>query len=108
LRRLYRGALALVFPANEDFGIVPVEAQACGTPVVAVDQGGSRDTVSSGESGVLVPTADPAELAAGVERAVATILPEACRSWALRFSPDRFRRELLAWVDDAAPLERRS
>ncbi len=49
-----------------------------------------------------------AELAAGVERAVATISPEACRSWALRFSPDRFRRELLAWVDDAAPLDRRS
>lgn len=108
LRRLYRGARALVFPANEDFGIVPVEAQACGTPVVAVDQGGSRDTVSNGVSGVLVPTADPADLAAGVERAVATIMPEACRSWALRFSPDRFRRELLAWVDDAAPLDRRS
>ncbi len=101
LRQLYREARALVFPANEDFGLVPVEAQACGTPVVAVDQGGSKDTVASGESGVLVPSADPADLAAGVEQAVATITPEACRSWSLRFSPDRFRRELLEWVSDA-------
>jgi len=103
LRRLYRGARALVFPAIEDFGLVPVEAQACGTPVVAVDQGGSRDTVCDGTSGVLVPSADIPDLAAGVDRAVATITPEACRSWSLRFSPDRFRRELLAWVDDLTP-----
>ncbi|OQA40766.1 MAG: D-inositol 3-phosphate glycosyltransferase [Candidatus Omnitrophica bacterium ADurb.Bin314] len=48
LRALYAGARALIFPAEEDFGIVPVEAQACGTPVIAYAKGGSLETVKSG------------------------------------------------------------
>lgn len=48
LRTLYSSARALVFPAEEDFGIVPVEAQACGTPVIAYARGGSLETVKSG------------------------------------------------------------
>lgn len=55
LRDLYRRCRALLMPGVEDFGIVPVEAQACGTPVVAVDAGGARDSVLPGATGVLVP-----------------------------------------------------
>ena len=48
LRDLYSEARAVIFPANEDFGIIPVEAQACGTPVVAYGKGGSLESVKSG------------------------------------------------------------
>lgn len=53
LRELYRGARALVFPGIEDFGIVPVEAQSCGTPVIARGVGGSTETVVDGVTGLL-------------------------------------------------------
>lgn len=48
LRKLYSGARALIFPTEEDFGIVPMEAQACGTPVIAFRKGGALETVKSG------------------------------------------------------------
>lgn len=48
LRDAYAGARALIFPAEEDFGIVPLEAQACGTPVIAFGKGGALETVRSG------------------------------------------------------------
>lgn len=52
LRALYAGAKALLFPGLEDFGIVPVEAQAAGTPVIAFGAGGARETVKDGETGL--------------------------------------------------------
>jgi glycosyltransferase involved in cell wall biosynthesis len=53
---LYRRCLLLVFTArNEDFGMVPLEAMACGTPVLAVDRGGPRETVLDGRTGWLRP-----------------------------------------------------
>lgn len=54
LRDLFRRCRALLFPGEEDFGIVPVEAQACGAPVVALDAGGARDSVVHGVTGLLV------------------------------------------------------
>ncbi len=48
LRKLYSEALALIFPTEEDFGIVPLEAQACGTPVIAFGKGGALESVKSG------------------------------------------------------------
>ncbi|WP_207225894.1 glycosyltransferase [Blastococcus saxobsidens] len=56
LRDLFRRCRALLMPGIEDFGIVPVEAQACGAPVIAIDAGGARDSVLPGVSGELVPT----------------------------------------------------
>lgn len=60
IRDLYRGAVAVVLPGEEDFGIVPVESQACGRPVVALARGGALETVRDGVTGVLVaePTAE--------------------------------------------------
>jgi glycosyltransferase involved in cell wall biosynthesis len=55
LRDLFRRCRALLMPGIEDFGIVPVEAQACGAPVLAVDAGGARDSVLPGVTGELVP-----------------------------------------------------
>lgn len=99
LRELYRSSLALVFPANEDFGIIPVEAQACGARVVALDIGGARDTVVQGETGLRVPGQESRLFADAIEQ-VATSPPAetACRLNAERFSVERFVAELRDWV----------
>ncbi len=103
LAALYRDADVLVFPAEEDFGIVPVEAQACGTPVVAFSRGGALDTVVEGVTGVLVPAQDEQSVAAGIETALRSGFdPAACRRNAERFSVGRFRDAFLDWVIGAA------
>jgi len=63
LERLYRGALAVVVPGAEEFGIVAVEAQASGRPVVAYAAGGALETVADGRTGVLVSRPTPAAFA---------------------------------------------
>jgi glycosyltransferase involved in cell wall biosynthesis len=103
VRALYRQADVVVFPAEEDFGIVPVEAQACGTPVVAYGRGGALDTIVPGRTGVLVPGQDVDSLAAGLEEALdARFDPVECRAGAERFSSHRFRDRFLDWVVDSA------
>lgn len=59
---LLQGARAFVFAAEEDFGIVPLEAMACGTPVIAYGRGGATETVLDGVTGILFPEQDPAAL----------------------------------------------
>ena len=103
LRGLYRAADVLVFPAEEDFGIVAVEAQACGTPVVAIARGGTLDTVRAGTSGVLVPEQDVDSLATGIEAVLnGRFDPGDCRRSALRFSAATFRERFVAWVLESA------
>jgi len=103
LRDLYRRATVLLFPGEEDFGIIPVEAQACGTPVVAYGRGGATDTVVHGVTGVLVPEQDESALADGLRSALEHPLdPLKCRENAERFSAERFCSEFRAWVLDAA------
>ncbi|WP_305782739.1 glycosyltransferase [Symbioplanes lichenis] len=100
LRELYAGAKALLFPAHEDFGIVPVEAQAAGTPVVGLDRGGLRETVVPGETGFLADTTDP-RVYAGLVTATKDLDPRRIREHAATFGHDRFAARMTEWIGDA-------
>lgn len=93
LRDLYRRARCLIHPQVEDFGIIAVEAQACGCPVVALRAGGALDTVREGVTGVFFddPTPDAVVRAADACPADAT----ACRAHAETFAEDRFDSRIL-------------
>jgi glycosyltransferase involved in cell wall biosynthesis len=104
LRRLMATARAFVFAAEEDFGIVPVEAMAEGTPVLALGRGGVRETVvtSLRRTGMFFPTPSPDDIAGCVRNFIKeedTFLPENSKMQASRFSPERFRTEFKAFVD---------
>jgi glycosyltransferase involved in cell wall biosynthesis len=98
LRRLYWGALALLNPAREDFGIIPVEAQACETPVIGPAVGGLLDSVVHGETGYLEPSMEPRALAANV-RGLSGLCGEAIAHNAARFAPHQFDRRLAMWLN---------
>jgi glycosyltransferase involved in cell wall biosynthesis len=104
VRELYRGATAVLLPGEEDFGIVPVEAQACGRPVVALARGGALETVVDGVTGVLVDGTDPAAWAAAVRRirtgleTGAAFQADAIRRHAERFSRDAFLAAMAAEI----------
>jgi glycosyltransferase involved in cell wall biosynthesis len=100
---LLRGARALLFPGEEDFGIVPVEAQAAGVPVVAYGVGGARESVRDGVTGVLFDAQSPASLAAAIER-LEGLAPEdaALRATAAGFGRARFREEMAVAIAGAA------
>ena len=100
IRELYRDCGAVLLPGEEDFGIVPVEAQACGRPVVALARGGALETVIDGATGVLVADG-PEPLAEGLCRALdAQWDPDAMRSQAERFGRPRFASRMMAEIDD--------
>ena len=101
IRTLYQSCVAAILPGEEDFGIVPVEAQACGRPVVALGRGGALDTVIDGETGVLFPETTVDALAAGLKRAAATAWdPARIRRHAEQFSRARFVADIERVVDD--------
>jgi glycosyltransferase involved in cell wall biosynthesis len=101
LRDEYRGATALVLPAEEDFGIAPVEALACGTPVVALARGGATESVSDGVTGILVPEATTDAFADALARAASTTWDRAhLRAAAEAFGPDRFEAGCRALIQD--------
>ncbi len=108
VREAYRTAAMVLMPGEEDFGIVPVEAQACGTPVVALGRGGAVETVVPGVTGVLASEGAPA-LADAIREALGTPWSaQACRQQAERFSVDRFTSEMTLAVRDlmqALPAE---
>lgn len=101
IRDLYRQAAMVLLPGEEDFGIVPVEAQACGCPVVALGRGGALETVVDGRTGVLVGAEGAAAFAEGIRQAAATrFAPEALRSQADRFARARCAARLAAVIDE--------
>ncbi len=97
LAELYRRALALVFPAIEDFGIMPVEAMATGTPVVASAVGGTAETVIDGVTGALVHDWTGGGLRTAVERAI-NADAAACVTRAKEFDTPVFFERITAWV----------
>ncbi len=117
LERLYSSCRALLYPQEEDFGIVAVEAQAAGRPVIAFARGGAVDTVrplacassdlestaqtSSIGTGIWFDDQTPEALAHAVQRfekLEGCFAPDAIRSWAAQFSRERFRREFRAEI----------
>jgi glycosyltransferase involved in cell wall biosynthesis len=105
MRDLMRGARAFVFAAEEDFGIVPVEAQACGTPVIAFGRGGARETVraetEARPTGVFFAEQTPAAIADAVRRFDATrVDPADCRAQAERFDAAQFDRAITSYVSE--------
>lgn len=91
---LLAGARAVLFPGEEDFGIVPVEAQAAGVPVIAYGAGGIRDSVIDGVTGVFFDTQTADALADAILVFEQLDLDEAAiRANARRFGPERFRSE---------------
>ncbi|MBA2525294.1 MAG: glycosyltransferase [Pyrinomonadaceae bacterium] len=97
LADLYSRARAVVIPGVEEFGIVAVEAQAAGRPVVAARAGGAMETVIPGRTGVLVPPDDAGALAEAIrELDLDRFSPEDVREQARRFSVDAFKERLMA------------
>ena len=102
-----RRCRALLFPGEEDFGIVPVEAQACGTPVIAFGRGGATETVipwggRREPTGVWFEEQSAACFVDALERFethMRDFVPSAARRQALRFNQRRFAEELLAYLD---------
>lgn len=100
-------AKAFVFAAEEDFGITPVEAQACGTPVIAYGKGGALETVrpygNLAPTGIFFEHQEVGDIVKAVnqfEQQQHDFEPTACRNNALRFSVDRFKKEIDEYVSD--------
>lgn len=108
IRSYYRCCRGLLFPACEDFGIVPLEAQACGAPVIALGQGGATETVIAprpGEPGTGVFFAEQTvdslcDAILKLEAEPRQVSPIAARRQAVRFRKQRFERELVGYLLD--------
>jgi len=97
-------ARAFIFAAEEDFGIVPVEAQACGTPVIAYGKGGALETVIDGVTGLFFTEQTPEHLIDAVDRfeqRCGTFEPELIREHALQFSTENFIKQFKQFVSKA-------
>jgi glycosyltransferase involved in cell wall biosynthesis len=106
IRDYYRKANALLFPAEEDFGIVPLEAQACGCPVIALGRGGATETVRPLDmdrpTGVFFAEQTVASVIAAIETFEANksvFDPAVIRRHALPFQQSRYERELCEYVE---------
>lgn len=104
LKKTMATCRALIFPGQEDFGIIPVEVQASGRPVIALGAGGALETVIDGETGVLFAQSTVAGLQSAIERFEAATWDEAaaarCVANAARFGEARFRGEIAAVIGE--------
>ena len=106
IRNEYRRAAAVIMPGEEDFGLVPVEAQACGCPTVALARGGALETVKDGETGVLFDELSASSLTAALQRARSIPFDRSVlRRHAEQFARDRYIGQMRAVIEDtlAAP-----
>jgi glycosyltransferase involved in cell wall biosynthesis len=102
LAELYSRCMALVFPQEEDFGIVPLEAMAAGRPVIAYRAGGALETVREGETGVFFDRQEPDSLVEAVRKFdPGDFDPRSIRRHALRFDSAVFKEKFSRYVRDA-------
>ena len=102
LRDLYRGCRAVIMPSVEDFGIVPVEAMACGRPAIVFGEGGGPESVVEGETGLVFREATPDALRAVVDSLdTVRFNSAALRARAESFSRDTFEARFRAFVEKA-------
>lgn len=104
LKEKMQHAKAFVFAADEDFGMIPIEAQSCGTPVIAYGHGGSLETVNGGKTGLFFNEQTPEAIVEAVNKfeamGVQPFAPADCRQWAEGFSEERFKREIKEFVEE--------
>lgn len=103
LKEFMQRAKAFVFAAEEDFGIIVVEAMACGTPVIAWNYGGTAETVVDGETGIHFNEQTPASIISAVnefEKNEKQFDPEIIRAHSLQFSRDVFEQKIKLFVDE--------
>ena len=98
----YAGARCLVFPGEEDFGIVPLEAQSAGVPVVAYGRGGALESVVEGKTGVFFHLPTPEALAEAVQKLDKSgLTADDCRRHARTFDRSAFLAQMTAAVEAA-------
>jgi len=99
----YKNAKAVIFPQIEDYGLVPIEAQSCGTPVIAYGKGGALETIIKNKTGIFFEDQTINSLADAVIRfEKLSINPEDCYKNSLRFNETNFRKNLLDHLTDTA------
>ncbi len=104
IREYMQRAKAFVFAAVEDFGIVTVEAQACGTPVIAYGKGGSLETIIENKTGIFFYRQHPDDIINAVKRFESGIVafdPAFVHNNAQRFAEERFKKEFKDFVEKA-------
>jgi len=100
VRSLYRKARAFIFPGIEDFGITPVEAQACGTPVIAYGEGGALETVIDGKTGIFFRRQSPEALNGAIDKIEKMDFNEKeLRNNSLKFSREAFRKNFIKYLE---------
>lgn len=103
IKELYQRCKALIFPGIEDFGIVPVEVQACGRPVIAFKKGGALETVEENKTGIFFERQDTDSLIEAIykfEKNLHNFDTNYIRAHAEKFSSERFRKEFNDFVDE--------
>lgn len=103
VRDYYRKCKAFIFPGEEDFGITPVEAQACGRPVIAFGKGGALETVVNDKTGIFFNeqnTESLKEAVLSLEKNISQFDKEVIRQHSLKFSIDRFREEMNKFIKE--------
>lgn len=99
LREHYRACRALIFPGTEDYGIVPLEAMACGRPVIAYGAGGILETVEEGRTGIFFKESSPEALISAVQESEKIPWdPQAIRDHALNFSREKYKARLKGFL----------
>lgn len=103
LKEKMQYAKAFVFAADEDFGMIPIEAQSCGTPVIAYGHGGSLETVCKDKTGLFFYEQTADAIVNAVKRFESMgeqpFKPSDCRKWAESFSEERFKKKIKEYVE---------